>query len=107
MERIDYVIAKFREDHPEMDADLLAEFAQHVRRVVSDDIREEMYDGQTPVAISLQVHGHAFSAKGPRSYVDELLGKFQESVSTVPATVSSRRVTPGFNRMQLISGRGK
>jgi hypothetical protein len=100
MDRIDHLIATFREAHPEVNADVLAEFAQHVRRVVADDIRAEMRDGQAQVKLSVSLRGQAFSATGPRDYVEGLLENFQNSVNAEP----QHRVTPGFNRMKLIGG---
>lgn len=112
MDRIEHLIAKFREEHPELDAALLAEFAQHVRRVVADDIREEMYDGKAQVSLALTINGQVFHAKGPREYVDNLLANFQASINgPKPVALQQRRAsgisnrawpeavtaTPGFN----------
>lgn len=101
MERIEHLIEAFRVEHPEADTDLLLEFAQHVRRVLMDELRSELKANDAPVKLSMQIHGMAFSAQGPRSYVESLLEHWYERASAPPHT----RLTPGFNRMRLISGR--
>lgn len=101
MDRIDHLIETFRGDHPDVDATVLLEFAQHLRRVLIDELRAELKAGDVAVAVSMQLHGHAFSAKGPRSYVEGLLAGWTEAA----AAPSMKNITPGFNRMKLISGR--
>lgn len=101
MERIEHLVDVFRKDHEEIESTVLLEFAEHVRRVLIDELREDMKAGEVQVHISMQVHGQAFSAKGPRSYVESLLANWQDLADAPPR----KNLTPGFNRMKLISGR--
>lgn len=103
MERLEHLVTTFREDYPDIDAAVLLEFAKHVRRVLADELSEQAQDGSVNVAISVQLHGHSFSAKGPRSYVDSMLKAWSESASSPPM----KNLTPAFNRMKLISGGGR
>lgn len=98
MDRIDYLIETFRRDYPDADAAMLLEFAQHVRRAIIDELRDEAKDDRTPVKVSMQIHGMSFSANGPRAYVEQLLTSWQDAASC-------KNITPRFNRMHLISGR--
>lgn len=102
MEYLDHLIDNFRTEHPECDADVLREFAGHVRRVLKDELREEMQDGKARLKLSMQINGMAFSADGPRALVEELLARWTERVER-----GTRNITPGLNRPQLISGRGR
>lgn len=100
MERLEQLVVKFREDYPDADAAMLLEFAQHVRRVLVDELREESKAGDAQVHVSMQLHGKAFSAKGPRSYVDSLMREWAGIASAPPM----KTITPGFNRIKLLSG---
>lgn len=100
MERIDHLIEEFRKDHPELTATTLYEFSQHLRRILIDELREELKAGDVPVQLSVQVHGQAFSAKGPRSYVENLLAQWQDLANAPPR----KNITPAFNRIKMISG---
>lgn len=101
MERIDHLVETFRLDHPEIDPAVLLDFAQHVRRVLIDELREDTKAGNAPVSMSLQLNGASFSAKGPRSYVEELLKRWETAMEYRQNGLRP----PGFNRMKLISGR--
>jgi hypothetical protein len=103
MDRIEHLIDTFRRDHPEMDASVLMEFAQHVRRVLLDELRDEMKDGDREIRLSIILHGNSFHARGPRSYVEQLLEDWAAAASAPP----TKTLTPGFNRMKLISGRSR
>lgn len=101
MEYLDHLIDTFRAAHPEMDADLLREFAQHVHRVVRDDIRQEMRAENVRIRIAMQLNGSSFSAEGPRLVVEDMLERWDAR-----AVRQAKNLPPsGFNRMALISGR--
>lgn len=100
MERLEHLIATFREEHPDVDATVLLDFAKHVRRVLLDELRDDAKADETTVAVSVQLHGQSFSAKGPKWYVDSMLTAWSDAASKPP----TKNVTPSFNRMRLISG---
>ena len=70
-----------------------------VQRVLGDEFRADLKRSEAQVSVSMQIGGHAFSAKGPRWYVEDLLAHWEAR-----ATGKSKSVTEGFNRMKLISG---